>query len=374
MKATLKVRLMPNKEQEKKFIEFANAARFVYNYSLGLKVSEYTTNGISLSLADLLREVRLFKYSNEWLLQVPEAIQKQAIKDMLTAFNQYYKRGCKGFPKFKKKGKTKLSFYQRTDNLRRVDSSHIKLTGIKKPVKVNKDIGVINYQNPRVTYDSKYWYLTFSYDVAEQNLPDLKGVIGVDLGVRKLATTSDGVVYNNINNIKSILVLEERRKRLQRKLSKKYYKNKQRNKFVKTNNIIKLEQQIRLIDRKLKNIRETYIHTITNELVKAKPQTIVIEDLDVSEMLKNRYLSKSIKECYFYKFRVFLDYKCRFYGINLVIADRYYASSKTCSSCGYINRYLGSSELYVCPNCGKVMDRDINAAINLRNYGLSLIA
>lgn len=91
-------------------------------------------------------------------------------------------------------------------------------------------------------------------------------------------------------------------------------------------------------------------------------------------MLKNRYLSKSIKECCFYKFRVFLDYKCRFYGINLVIADRYYASSKTCSSCGYINRYLGSSELYVCPNCGKVMDRDINAAINLRNYGLSLIA
>lgn len=375
MKATLKVRLKPTKSQEQQFISFANAARFVYNYSLGLKIKMYE-EGEVLYLADLMREIRLFKYAdgNEWLREVPEAIQKQSVKDMLTAFTQFYKRGCKGFPKFKKKEKTKLSFYQRTDCLRRVDSKHIKLTGIKDPVRVNRDIGKVNYQNPRIAYDNKYWYLTFSYEIEELNSLDLDVVIGVDLGVRKLAVTSEGRIYKNINETDRVKMLERRKARLQRKLSKKYQINKRENKLIKTNNILKLEQQIRLIDRRLKNIRETHIHTITNDLVKTKPSIIVIEDLNVSQMLKDKYLSKSIKDCCFYKFRSFLEYKCRYYGIRLTVADRYYASSKICSVCNSINTHLGSNEIYICPHCGRVIDRDLNAAINLRNYGLSLIA
>ena len=374
MKATVKVRLIPNKTQERLFIKFANAARFVYNYTLNLKNLGYA-DGEYLNLSDLMREMRLYKYTegNEWLLEVPEAVQKQAVKDMLMAFSQFYKRGYKGFPKFKKKGRAKLSFYQRTDNLRRIDSRHIKLTGIKTPVKVNEDIGVVNYQNPRVTFDNKYWYLTFSCDVEELGLPDLNGVLGVDLGVRKLAVTSDGTVYKNINENYRVKMLEKRKVRLQRKLSKKYQINKQGNKFIKTNNIIKLEQQIKLVDRRLKNIRETYIHTVTSDLVKTKPSMVVVEDLDISQMLKNKYLSKSIKDCCFYKFRIFLEYKCRYAGIRFVVVNRYYASSKLCSSCGSTNNYLGSGETYVCPNCGKVFDRDLNAAINLKNYGSSMI-
>ena len=168
-------------------------------------------------------------------------------------------------------------------------------------------------------------------------LPDLNGVLGVDLGVRKLAVTSDGTVYKNINENSRVKMLEKRKVRLQRKLSKKYQINKQGNKFIKTSNIIKLEQQIKLVDRRLKNIRETYIHTVTSDLVKTKPSMIVVEDLDISQMLKNKYLSKSIKDCCFYKFRIFLEYKCRYVGIRFVIADRYYASSKLCSSCGSTN-------------------------------------
>lgn len=366
-----KVRLLPNKEQEYLFRKFSNVARFVYNFALSLKLEGYKA-GVQMKLSDLLHELQEFKYSegNEWLLEVPEAVQKQAIKDMLSAFSMFYKRGYTGFPKFKKKGKSRLSFYQRTDNLRRVGERHVKLTGIKDPVRVNSSIVVANYQNPRVSYDGKYWYLTFSYEVEESEPIINDRVVGLDLGVRKLATCSDGWYYENINDSICIRKLESRKSRLQRKLSKKYQCNKQGNKFTKTNNITKIEEQMRLIDRRLKNIRETYIHEVTSYLVKTKPSMIVIEDLDVSDMLKNKYLSKSIKDCSFYKIRTFLQYKCQLYGIKLVIADRYYASSKICSSCGNVHNSLGSSEMYVCPVCGNTIDRDLNASYNLRNYGL----
>lgn len=375
MKISQKVRLLPNKEQEYLFIKFSNVARFVYNFVLGLKLEGYKS-GIQMNLPDLLHELQKLKYSegNDWLLEIPEAVQKQAIKDMLSAFSMFYKRGYKGFPKFKKKGKSRLSFYQRTDGLRKVDEHHVKITGIKNPVKVNSNMVIANYQNPRVSFDGKYWYLTFSYEVEECEPITNGRVIGLDLGVRKLATCSDGWYYENINDSTQIRKLESRKARLQRKLSKKYQCNKQGNKFIKTNNIVKLEKQIRLIDRRLKNIRETYIHEITSYLVKTKPSMVVIEDLDVSSMLKNKYLSKAIKDCSFYKLRTFLQYKCQLYGVKLVIADRYYASSKICSGCRNVYKSLGSSEMYVCPVCGKAIDRDLNASYNLRNYGLRLSA
>lgn len=342
---------------------------------MGLKIEKYRA-GVQMNLSDLLHELQEFKYSegNEWLLEVPEAVQKQAVKDMLSAFSMFYKRGYKGFPKFKKKGKSRLSFYQRTDKLRKVGERHVKITGIKDPVKINNNMMVANYQNPRVSFDGKYWYLTFSYEVEECEPITDGRVVGLDLGIRKLATCSDGWYYENINNNTQIRKLESRKARLQRKLSKKYQCNKQGNKFIKTNNILKLEKQIRLIDRRLKNIRETYIHEITSYLVKTKPSMIVIEDLNVSSMLKNKYLSKSIKDCSFFKIRTFLQYKFQLYGIKLIVADRYYPSSKICSSCGSLYKNLGSSEMYVCPVCGKAIDRDLNASYNLRNYGLHLSA
>lgn len=145
--------------------------------------------------------------------------------------------------------------------------------------------------------------------------------------------------------------------------------NKVGNKYVKTNNILKLEKEIRLIDRKLKNIRDTYIHTVTMDIVRTKPYAVVIEDLNVSGMLRNKHLSKAVQQQAFYKFRQYITYKCEGYGSRLVVTNRYFPSSKKCSNCGVIKKFLSLSErIYKCSSCGLVIDRDLNAAINLANY------
>ena len=174
--------------------------------------------------------------------------------------------------------------------------------------------------------------------------------------------------------------LEKRKRHLQRKLSKKYQiaRGSKRNteikkgeRFKKTNNIIKLEREIKLIDRKLKNIRDTYIHTITYRLA-SRVKTICIEDLNVSGMMKNRHLSKAIQNQEWRKFRTYLEYKCRGYGVKLIIADRFYPSTKQCSCCGSKKKFISLSErVYRCVHCGLEVDRDLNAAINLRNYALA---
>lgn len=217
----------------------------------------------------------------------------------------------------------------------------------------------------------KFWYLSYCYEIEESELKTDGDILGIDLGVKNLAVVSDGTVYKNINKSKRVKRLKKRKKYLQRQLSKKYEMNKVGQKYVKTNNIKKLEYKIKMIDRKLKNIRNTYIHTITYQLV-MRAKLLCIEDLNVSSMLKNKYLSKSIQEQEFYKFRQYLTYKCKAYGVALVIADRFYPSTKIMSCCGYKFKYVSLSQrTLTCPCCNKSIDRDLNAAINLRNYALS---
>ena len=147
--------------------------------------------------------------------------------------------------------------------------------------------------------------------------------------------------------------------------------NKQGNKFVKTNNIVKLEKEIKLVYRKLSNIRLNHIHQATNKIIKTKPYRIIMEDLNVNGMMKNKHLSKAIAEQSFYEFIRQMKYKCEFNGIEFIQADRFYPSSKTCSECGNIKDKLKLSErTYICSECGCVIDRDLNASINLSRYGL----
>ena len=367
-----KIRLYPTPEQEQLFWKFSNIARFTYNECLAYKIQVYQEQGYSCKVQDLIEHIQDLKYSGDynWLLEVPESVTKQAIKDLDKAYKSFFKRGNKGFPKFKKKSKTKPSFYVRSDKFKQIDSTHIKVTGIKTHIRMKPFRVITQLLNPRISFDGKYWYLSFSYEV--NNLPksDSDEVIGIDVGVSHLATISNGVVYENINKTKRVRQLEKRKRHLQRKLSRKYEANKEVNKYVKTNNILKLEQELRLVNRKLKNIRDTYIHQVTYNLVKTKPGYIVIEDLNVRGMLKNKHLSKAIQEQEFYKFRQYLTYKCQFYGIELIVADRFYPSSKTCSCCGYKKKFLSLSErTFICPECGQVIDRDLNAAINLKIYG-----
>ena len=196
-------------------------------------------------------------------------------------------------------------------------------------------------------------------------------VIGIDLGIKSFAACSNGAVYKNINKTHTVKQLNKKLRRLQRQVSRKYLKNKVGNKFIKTSSIIKLEHKIKLIHRRLKNIRENYIHQITTYLVKTKPCKIVIEDLNIKGMLKNKHLSKSIAEQCFYKFITTLDYKCKWGSIELIKANRFYPSSKLCSCCGSIKKDLRLKDrVYTCNHCGLVIDRDFNASINLANYKL----
>lgn len=369
-----KIRLYPTEEQIQIFKLYCGAARFVYNACLAEKIRAYQEEDISLGKFDLVKYAESLKCQDEysWLNQTSSGVVRVASQDVNSAYNSFFKRGNKGFPKFKKKGRCKEGFGLMTDltHCRFLDSTHLKFSKVKKPIRIKKHWIPNKMYNPRVSFDGKFWYFSFSYEVADLPKSDSNEVIGVDLGIKSLAVTSDGVVYENINKVKKVKQLERRKCHLQRRLSRKYQMNKEGNKYVKTNNILNLEQDIRLIDRKLKNIRDTYIHTVTMNIVKTKPYAVVIEDLNVSGMMKNKHLSKAIQQQELHKFRQYITYKSQFYGVELIVADRFYPSSKKCSKCGAVRKYLSLSErTYVCPECGHTIDRDLNAAVNLKNYG-----
>lgn len=377
MYLTHRQRLYPTESQKELFKQFANTARWVYNESLAYKKEVYECTGDSCSVQDLIEHIQELKYTREysWIKDTPEAITKQAIKELDIAYKNFFKRGNKGFPRFKSKRHAKLSFYQRIDNLKSKQINgvnYIKITGIKEWVKGQEQLRTDKPKNPRVVYDNKYWYLTYSYEVETEPKSTSTEVIGVDLGIKNLAITSNNKVYKNINKISRIKKLERRLRRLQIKVSKKYEMNKQGNKFIKTNNILKLEQQISLLHRTLHNIRNTYLHEVTKDLVRTKPSIICIEDLNVRGMMKNRHLSKAIANQGFNQFRQYLTYKCQLNGIELVVADRYYPSSKVLSCCGYkLEKLSLSTRTITCPNCHTTIDRDLNAAINLKNYAMT---
>ena len=375
-----KIRLYPTKSQEDLFFQFAGTSRFAYNFALGYKLDFYEKDKSNPNQKTIRNSLANLKHNNpdyNWLNSIPEAITKKAIADLDSAYTNWLKsvsgksKHKVGKPKFKKKNKCIISFYQRTDNVHMLDKNHVKITGIKDGVRVKEPIPA-GVQNTRVKYDGKYWYLTYCIETNTSdrtNLNPTNEVIGVDLGIKETAIVSDGTIYNNINKTRTVKQLEKRKKHLQRQLSRKYEINKQGNKFVKTNNIKKLEQKIRLIDRTLSNIRHNYINNITKELVKTTPKKIVIEDLNVSGMMKNKYLSKAVQQQLFYEFKRQLEYKCKIYNVELVVADRFFPSSKTCSCCGYKKIDLKLKDrVYKCEKCGLKLDRDLNAAINLSKY------
>ena len=216
-------------------------------------------------------------------------------------------------------------------------------------------------------------YLSFGVEVEENQTTLNKDLsVGIDLGVKDLAIINvlDKPI-RNINKSKRVKKLKKRLRRLQRQVSRKYEFNKEGKRFVKTNNIIKLEKQIKLLHRKLSNIRNNHIHQTTNKIIKLKPYRVVMEDLNVSGMMKNRHLAKAIQEQCFYEFIRQMKYKCKFNGIEFIQVDRFYPSSKTCSCCGSIKKDLKLKDRnYKCNKCGLEIDRDKNASINLGNYGL----
>ena len=222
-------------------------------------------------------------------------------------------------------------------------------------------------QVANISFDGKYWYLSYTEDVESQvaDLPDYTDGVGVDLGIKTLATVSDGTIVPNIKTFRRVRILNKRLKRLQRKVSRKYLINKC-NKHNKTKNILKLERQIKLIHRSLRNIRINHIRKFVSELVKKQPQFIAIEDLNVKGMMRNKHLAKDITNCSFYTIKEHLIRKAAERCIAVRLVDRFYPSSKTCSNCGHYNKDLKLSQrVYHCSHCQEKIDRDFNASLNI---------
>jgi putative transposase len=368
---TIKVRLKPTAEQEKLFWKASGTARFIYNWALDRQLVNYKNGGKFISDNELRKEItQLKKTELTWLNEMSNNVPKQAVKDLCLAYKRFFNKQAKQ-PKFKKKNKCRPSFYNDCCNLKVKESCVLieKIGWIKLAELERIPVGT-KYNNPRITHDNKYWYIAIGIEIEPEYQELTDKTIGIDLGIKDLAIINTGEKHKNINKTIIVKKIKKKLKRLQRKVSRKYEKNKIKMKggevrYTKTENIMKTEKKIKLIHRRLTNIRLNNIHQITTSLVKTKPQSIVIEDLNIKGMMKNRHLSKAIQEQCLYTFTNILDYKTKFYGIKLVRADRWYPSSKTCSKCGNVKKDLKLSDrMYKC-ECGFSIDRDLNAAINL---------
>ncbi|WP_195946706.1 RNA-guided endonuclease InsQ/TnpB family protein [Paraclostridium bifermentans] len=369
---SVKIRLIPTLEQEILMFKSIGVSRFTYNWGLNrynelLSLNEKPSKeSIKKEFNNTIKKQEEYK----WLYEVSSQTIAQVFSDLNNAFSNFYKKRAR-YPKFKSKRKSRQSFYVRYDALKFEDGK-VNLEKIGKvKYKTNYNIPNLNkYVNPRCSFDGKYWYLSFGFE-HDENQVELNDIsVGIDLGIKDLATVSHiNSPIKNINKSSKVRKLKKKLKRLQRQVSRKYEENKCGNKFVKTNNIIKLEKQIKLLYRKLSNIRKNHIHQATNKIIKLYPYKVVMEDLNVSGMMKNKHLSKAIEEQCFYEFTRQMKYKCEFNKIEFIQADRFFPSSKKCSCCGEIKQNLKLKDrVYKCDKCGFKLDRDKNASINLSYY------
>ncbi|KQL36493.1 transposase [Bacillus sp. FJAT-25509] len=364
-----KVRLRPTKEQEIQLWKSVGTARWAYNWALSKQEESYKNGGKFISEGLLRKELTVLKQTDElsWLFEVSNNITKQAIKDLCRAYKKFFK-GLADKPRFKSRKKSKPSFYN--DNVKLLVKGNKVLIEKVGWVVASEIIQDVKFYNPRISHDGKYWYLSVGIEELKPTVELTDVSLGIDVGIKELAVCSDGTRKKNINKTSTVRRSEKRLRRLQGQVSRKYEMNKEGNRFVKTSNIIKIEKKIQHIYRRLSIIRLNHLHQSTCEIVKTKPCRIVIESLNIKGMMKNKHLSKAIaKQCLF-EFKRQIQYKCEKYNIALVEANKWYPSSKTCSSCGKLKKDLKLSDrLYKC-ECGYEIDRDLNAAINLSRYKL----
>ena len=376
-----KVRIYPTKEQEAIMEKHINCCRFIWNYMLALNLEREKFGLYPLSKFDMCKEITSLKKQPQydWLKEASVFSLQTICRDLDDAYTAFFNR-VGGKPKFKKKAKTKRVFPIRCDRTYFKNDKYVVIPVIGK-IKYKTDFDfqygrdALKIKNPRVSNIENKWILAFGLEVEKQNYNLNDFSVGIDLGIKDLAVVSynrdKSRVYHNINKSKKIKYYKSKLAHIQRNLARKYEKRKTENFYNKemSKNEIRELRKLQYLYRKLTNIRDNYIHQTVAEIINMLPKRIVIEDLKVSDMLKDKRLSEEIHEQCFYKFREYLTYKCEDKGIELVLADRYYPSSKTCSCCGNIKKNLKLSDrTYICDKCGFTIDRDLNAAINLMNY------
>lgn len=379
-----KTEINPTFKQKQIINRTIGVCRYVYNFYLAYNKETYETEKRFVSGMEFSKWLNNEFVTNNsefhWIKEVSSKSVKQSIMNAERAFKNFFKRKSQ-FPKFKKKGKSDVKMYFVKTDAKVIipcERHRIKIPTLgwvrlkeKGYIPTNPNTHII--KSGTVSYKAGRYYISVLAEEQEQSKPLLNNFgIGVDLGVKDFAICSNGKAYNNINESSQIRKLEKKLKREQRGLSRKYEDYKKLNKNLKgvatRQNIQEQTLKVQKLHLRLKQIRSDYINKVISELVKTKPMWITIEDLNVGGMMKNRHLSKAIAQQKFFEFRTKLSVKCKEYGIELRIVDRFYPSSKTCHNCGCIKSDLKLSDrVYHCNECGYIEDRDFNASLNLRD-------
>ena len=378
MLRAIKIRLYPNKEQEQTLNKTLGCYRFIYNHMLALKQEAYKRDKTNLGLCELSKYFHGTLLKDEqyaWLKEEHTNVMKQAIRQMLSAYNNFFKQH-KGFPKFKSKKERQSALFpiNAISKCNTFETRHITLTQPLKNLrfrcsdlyfsrlqKYSKNIKSATLSKSK----SGKYFLSILVEMEDTELKKFEHTdkqVGIDLGVKDFVITSDGEVFENKHFLKNE---EKKMKKLQRQLSKKK---------VGSNNRKKAQIRIAKLFERMTNKKEAYIHYVVNELLSSF-DTIFMEDLNVQGMLRNHYLAKAIQEVGFFSFKQVLVNKALVNDKQVVFIDRFYPSSKTCSVCGYKKEDLTLNDReWTCPNCGTKHNRDINAAVNILLEGKRMLA
>ena len=374
---SFKTEINPTEEQKARIRKTIGTCRYVYNFYLGHNKAlhdngEKFMTGKSFSLW-LNNEYIPDNPDKTWIREVYSKAVKKSIEDGCTAFTRFFKHQS-DFPKFKKKGKSDVKMYFVRNNPKdcQCERHRLKIPTLgwvrikeKGYIPTTKDGYMI--RSGTVSVKAGRFYVSVLVEIPDVNINNnLNEGIGIDLGLKDFAIISNGKTYRNINKSAGLKKLEKQLIREQRSLSRKY-ENLKKGESTQRANIQKQKLKVQKLHHKMDNIRTDYINKTIAEIVKTKPSYITIEDLNVKGMMKNRCLSKAVASQKFYEFRKRLKAKCDENGIELRVADRFYPSSKTCHHCGSIRKNLKLSDrIYRC-ECGYVADRDLNAALNLKD-------
>ena len=360
-----KIRILPTPEQEVQLWKTVGAARWAHNYVVASK-----RENPDLEESVLRKQITQLKKTEEysWLKEVGSSAISRSV---MNCFRSYRTRGR---ARFNKKSTTRPSFYLRYDTLRKVDSFHVQCERLGRvktsEIFPNLPSGQRHYSNPTISYDNKYWYLSVCIEQEVSTPAEYSDPVGIDLGIKDLAVIATDrehvATFSSINKTVRVKKLERKLRRYQRKLSRQRSMKPSGTDISSLKNYQKTKKKIQLIYRTLTNIRDNYLHQVTTWVVKTKPTAIVLEDLAVKNMMKNRHLAKAIQDQKFYTFRRMIMYKAIKSSVPVILADRFHPSSKTCHNCRCVKRNLSLSErTFACDDCFYTMDRDINAAMNL---------
>ena len=369
MLKAIKIRIYPTAEQ----VDFINkqlgCCRFVYNNCLAFRKDSYQNEHISVSSSSAVKHITVLKKDNEWLKDVHSKVLQQSVRDMNLAYDNFFKLH-KGFPKFKSKHDNRQSCRFPKDAFIGVRGNRIDLIKVLKDIHFKcsrNDERYLNRNQDKVksiTLNKEpngKFYLSVLIDKPLRQVPQSSSMVGLDLGIKDFAVTSDGQVIENFHFKKNE---ESRLKRLQCQISKKIVGSKNRE---------KARLRFAKLNEKIRNRKLNFLHDVTNHLIDEN-QVIVMEDLNVKGMVRNHKLAESISEVNWGEFRRILTYKAAWHGRQLVFIDRFYPSSKRCNHCGYINKGLTLKDrLWVCPECGSLINRDYNAALNILEEGERII-